>query len=113
MYAVAEPFGNRPPVPSDNRLIQSLERESDALAERGERGRATDAQRAASALRDALMLYRDAVDEVMRCGKRAKSPGATPDAGVAAELAQAVMRNRWLAVEEARESCARFLEAHR
>lgn len=79
--------------------------------ERGDRKRATEAQRAASDLRESLRLYRETVDEVVRCGKRAKSPAATADDAVVAELAQAVMRNRWAAVGESRERCARFLNA--
>lgn len=113
MYARDEGFGPHSSVLSDNALIQALEQGSDVLLERGERQRAAEAQRAASGLRESLRLYREAVGEVVRCGKRTKSPDATPDDAVATELAQAVMRNRWAVVEDSRERGNGVLDACR
>lgn len=105
-------MSDAPPM-SDHDLIQALERQGGVLTERGLTLRATEAQRAAGTLSQSAKEHQSAVNEGVRCQRRAESPKALPEDATAAVLAQTAIQLRSANLSSCREHAHRVLSKHR
>ena len=98
---------------SDHDLIRALERQGGLLSERGLTLRAAEAQRAAGTLGQSAKEHQTAVDEGVRCQRRAESPKALPADATAVGLAHTAIQLRSANLSSCREHAHRVLSKHR